>query len=193
MQKLKMYCEKCNKRACSILDLNCDKCGKRLCRECGISLKCYKCRILVCECYKTECQYDCDGTCEQWCFKHKCMNSLSCDLNDEESFELANHLDDDEYIIHTIYDKYSYYPYTYKYDNIDNVVRAGKLTKEIAQYIVGQLNMGIVSGSNEDRHIDADQTLYWFIDSIKFYKTLDEAKKIGDILKNIGTNHFWYA
>jgi hypothetical protein len=28
--ELKMYCEKCNKRACSILDLNCDKCGNKI-------------------------------------------------------------------------------------------------------------------------------------------------------------------
>ena len=176
-----MYCEICNKKACTILDLNCNRCGKRLCRQCGISLKCYKCRVLVCECYKINCQYSCDKSCNNlWCFNHKC---------DDDILWKFDKLDDDEYIINKLYDEYCNHPYIYKYNNVNDIVRFGKLTKEIAQCIVNQLN-GSCDSSDEKKHTDADETLYWFIDSIKFYKTLDEAKQVGNVLKTIDVSQF---
>jgi hypothetical protein len=88
-------------------------------------------------------------------------------------------------------------------EKVKRVAQNGKLTLELAKFIVERLGELIDKWLNEpcsstitigngDLHRDADYLWKWYIQSMNFY-TIEEAREIAKVILEIDRNEFWYA
>lgn len=170
---------KCDNKSCdndayTILDLSCDKCKKRLCKECSQNYKCNYCRIPYCSCYGIFCPHQ---------YFHYTISILQ---------NIILYSDDENFIrqFDWLLPIRTFKCTDSKTDK--QVVYSGKLTKDIANFIVDQFGKLKQDGDNEELHIDADNLWKWYIQSMNVY-TIEEAREIAKNILEIDRDNFWYA
>lgn len=209
-----MKCDNCDENAFTILDLNCDKCGKRLCKNCSNSLKCSVCHIPYCECYGVYCPNSIPDEYDRSI--HRSISWVSFYIHDrrqddywKKSYtteylekEYQKNLDkivsiwkawgDDNNVFYNKLEYNIYFPRFHSSHELvsQQVVKIGKLTLELARFLVDKIN--IFKGDNEEKHRDADRLLEWYAESMKWY-TIDQAIEIGNIILKVDKCGFWYA
>jgi hypothetical protein len=199
-----MKCDKCNNSAYTMLDMACDKCGIRICRECASVYKCYYCRIPYCECYGVFCPNE---RTHDWITHRSCYVSEYDDYYSPEQnvtctqesldklYTFWNIFDDDTEFVNFI-TKYDYDKFLFKCCD-RQVVKAGKLSVDLARYIVEKLNwhndsrLDVKTIGNEGVHRELDKLWKWYLQSMDKY-TIDEARQIAKIILDVNRSQFWY-
>jgi hypothetical protein len=180
-----MKCENnnCDNDAYTIFDMICKKCGIRWCKECSQKYKCNFCRLRYCPCYGVMCPYTRFHVSISWKLSHDIDDD---DIDDDDAHLWDNIIHNDEKFINYFDFNIPYYRCT-----SEKVVLNGKLTLNLAKFVVDKLNTDRKIG-NEIIHIEADSLWQWYIMSMKFY-TIDEARNIANVILDINREDFWYA
>lgn len=212
-----MKCDKCGENAYTILDSGCDKCAKRLCKDCAAYLKCKVCRIPYCECYGLYCPNDNIHESLSWYFSvtdirndeywQRVYSKERLEKDYQEDLKVCidrwHSFNNDVEFVDKICHLFRSGLFECTSDDILNrVKKAGKLSLELAKYITEKLQEQISrehagrrenTMGNEELHKEADQLWKWYIDSMKFYTSLNEAKEIAEVIAHIDRSQFWYA
>jgi hypothetical protein len=201
---LNMKCDKCDNTAYTVLDLQCDRCDKRLCKNCATEYKCNFCKIPFCACHGVMCPNDY----KEW--MHTFHDSIRYRLQEsEDSNELRGAIDDDSKFINLLYWLIPVQRFRCTSESAsDQVVKRGRLTLDLAKYLASKIKAtldyensfkneprsnDVIDIGNEEIHRETDRLWKWFIESMDYYTTIEEAREIASLIKDVDTSQFWYA